>query len=96
MKDVWIAVRALIEKGWTQKMAARNRAGQRTNSSSLEACQWCIMGALWKVIGGHDDSLYVQALKDKLGGVDPSIWNDEKDRTQSDILQLLDEMINEA
>ena len=40
------AVRALVVRGWTQHVVARNSAGDQCVSESSAAVCWCLLGAM--------------------------------------------------
>lgn len=46
------AARKVIEKpeNWTQRVLARNVVGSEVDTDSAEACRWCTMGALFRVL----------------------------------------------
>lgn len=78
--------RALIEKGWTQGLLARNKDGEGAFSDATEAVSFCAVGACVRsgVSCGH--------LK-KLLGVDTTSWNDTPGRTKEEVLDLFDRAI---
>ncbi len=59
------AARALIEdrERWTCRAAARNAAGDVVVADAADACQWCAVGALFRIIytPGHDASATLES-----------------------------------
>lgn len=97
--------RELISKGWTQNTYARDKDGEPTPSSRNEdkAVCWCLFGALIKAdlkMMNEDDYSphffikYLEEFESKLGEDIPR-WNDDPQRTQQDVLNLLDNLISE-
>lgn len=91
----------IIRKGWTQGTYARNEAGQPVGALDKEACQWCLRGALKRADNFDHASLSVygikvyqrvlQSLSNSIFPQSLASWNDEKGRTQADVIKILEE-----
>ena len=102
-RDVLIEVlteaRSYIEKGWTQRSFARDEYGKPVDGRDPEACEWCAMGAIWKVVGYSGTEAYQEArdliysLVDFVDFNTVSQFNDHADTTQADVLALFDKAI---
>ena len=88
-----------IKTGWTQEKMARNSDGHEVDPTDDSACRWCLIGALVKSTQNADGSVsmdlgsdYHQAtdsLRSLIGNNRLSLWNDAEERTQEDVLTLL-------
>lgn len=92
-------MRDLLAKGWTQGALARNRSGRKVRVKSNKAASFCIMGAHYHVrrmTSGKTmlDALFIAAVELNI----PSLtsWNDARNRTQSEVLALIDRAIEIA
>jgi hypothetical protein len=103
VREVLIAARGLIAKGWTQGFAARDVAGQSVEPwSSPSACSWCIVGALNVACGTDVSETYdglarrkaaFESLEPFVGCEDWLFWNDTPGRTQAEVLAAFDRAI---
>lgn len=101
------AARKRVKQGWTQGHYARDWGGKPAVTSSVDACQWCLAGALKR---GCIDVGTEEGMGDKsvlLGRVayvcdrfmrtrfadGMIVWNDQTGRKKSEVLALLDDMI---
>ena len=75
--------RALIERGWTQEVEARDADGVEVFDDAEEAVCFCAVGALNRV--GYSATAH-RALKGVVGGEDVVDWNDSPHRTQADVI----------
>lgn len=95
---------ACIRKGWTQYANARNDLGEEVSSKDPTATRWCVNGArnaaaehfMWL---GADGALVVASKVDlgfrayltrTAGFRAPSLWNDEPERTQAEVIAALE------
>lgn len=90
---------------WCRNAPARDSSGEFTNIESKDACQWCLVGAVWRVLGGQYyhamEGEIIRRLRDEINKFDNSIslvsvFNDR--RTHSEVVGLIDravETINE-
>ena len=90
-------VRDLIASGWCQKCNARLPDGYPATPWERDACQWCLAGAIIKVIGRDTQlkSMLFTATK-RLGFRSVSEmmdWNDAEGRTQAQVLDRIDAVI---
>lgn len=101
--DVLTAARELLSKGWTQGAYARSATGI-VDCYSTEAISFCLWGAVRRVAGDNHASrsaalaaVAAQLPEPYLSGVNgkPQLvaWHDQGDRTQADILALIDHAI---
>ncbi|MGD9890972.1 MAG: hypothetical protein AB7R89_28275 [Dehalococcoidia bacterium] len=94
--------RELIATGWAQGWYARSINGRRARVSSPKATSFCILGAISLASdevspAGYD--LYIRTVTQVGGFVsdrDVAGWNDAPERTQADVLALLDSLIEDA
>lgn len=74
-------VRELIAGGWTQNIMEKNGS-------------YCIMGAIFECRGKSFSYVdFDRIINPKIGNM--VTWNDTKGRTQQEVLNLLDEIIEE-
>lgn len=93
-REVLIAARALIAKGWTQGYLARDERGLVTRPSGDEAVCWCCIGALSAVAKCGPIWSAVDALSGAVGGAGQiARWNDAPKRTQAEVLEAFDRAI---
>ena len=84
---------AIIKRGWTQGVYARNENGDVVGPLDRTACKWCLRGALRRA--AEDSPLEItsftalkarmkadRALEAELNQQSFSSWNDEEGRTQ--------------
>ena len=79
---------------WTQWTAARDAAGWPCNPHGDDACSWCLTGAFRAVTGGFWNPA-MDVIWMELKPIASSIadWNDEIGRTHTEVLNLLDRLI---
>lgn len=90
----------LIQKGWTQKALARNEGGWTVSPTHEGACTWCIEGALfkakWDLFPDKEDE-HLDPMASRLVAffrAPISEWNDQEDRTQSEVVEAMKEFLN--
>lgn len=92
--DLLRKARALIEQGWSQGCGAKDANGFPVSTSSQEATSYCAIGAL-EAAGdlsfGHWRAL--EALRAGLPEASITGWNDARDRTKEEVLDLYDRVI---
>ncbi len=88
-----------LEKGWIQGNFAINKSGLPVSSNSDGACAWCLSGAL--NASYHDGTLdrniatiFCSMIVEKTDN-DFVDWNDNKDRTQQQVIDLAKEIEQE-
>lgn len=93
--------RELLASGWTQGCWARDADGFPVAFDDPKATCWCITGAVWKGVGGEPsgrDNPVIGLLRDELDELNEDAgipeWNDDPDRTLSQVLSLVDSAIN--
>ena len=79
-----------VEKGWTQRASARTKEGYACNPSNKAAVSWCLIGAL-RVASRHLlGPGFEENVSNYLGpDMFSVLWNDDSDRTQEDVVELL-------
>jgi hypothetical protein len=99
IKDALFKVRSKIEQGWTRKTFARNFEGMPVSLCSSDACEFCLVGAIFKVTALSKFGL----LSDVMGAVGAAcghgsliIWNDSPNRTKEEVLAVVDKAIVNA
>ena len=98
-KQLLIAARGYIAKGWTQQEYARKADFESVSTKSPEATCWCIEGAIMAADTNENlprqleclDMLRTEANADNIVS-----WNDAKGRTQTQVLALFDFVISKA
>ncbi len=84
--------RALVAKGWTRRVWARDSGWRGVDPASKKACQWCADGALHA--SAPTPALYEKAaaaLTAVVGGVFPP-WNDAQ-KSKKPVLAAFDKAI---
>lgn len=90
--------RALIERGWCQKLDAMNTGGTEADPLSESATCFCINGALFRAARNRGDRDYIdlEPFLECAIGLDPSApyemspvidWNDAPERTQAEVIE---------
>jgi hypothetical protein len=102
-KAVLVEARALLARGWTQGHYARTATGDPVASmlgrQVGDAVCWCAEGALLAVNHGvfpYKARTEIKRVIGQLGLVGPDAivrWNDAKDRTQAEVLDVFDRAI---
>lgn len=101
-KQILMGGRELVAKGWKQGAFAADADGVAIAIDSREACQFCPLGALWRMVAGGFalDSEFERVkarnwLKAALPGKFSLVesFNDHPDTTQEDVLSLFDRAI---
>lgn len=88
-----------VKQGWTQGHMAVDAEWHDVDPTDSSACRRCLVGALRKAVvdnGGTvslvEDSSFTRmasTMKNIAGTERMSVWNDDKDRTQEDVVNLL-------
>lgn len=99
VKEDLITARAKVETGWCQGTAARDKRGNHVSAQSLDATQFCILGAVSAarpansvpVIAELYRTLNHEEYQGALSG-----FNDAPGRTQEEVLALFDKAIARA
>lgn len=83
----------LRERGsWTKGSAARLKNGEPTGQiDHPDACQWCVYGAVMKVLGPTTQisrGMCLTTMSNEIKG-SPAIFNDAPERTHPEILAFL-------
>ena len=100
------AARDLIARGWTQEFLAVDDFGRPAGPAwSPDACAWCSTGAVlavsrsWymrdyghAIVALHDTIFDGEGVRENLCR-DLEVWNDDRDRTQAEVLAAFDKAI---
>jgi hypothetical protein len=87
--------RALVAKGWTQEVFARDRRGKEVRTAERSAACWCAYGAVIRADAEYDGYVYLSRAIGLTGQL-ISQWNDEPTRTQQEVLAAFDRAIELA
>lgn len=77
----------LNEETWTQGAYARDRFGRAEDVNSPEACQFCLIGAAYKLYGDVDAPV-IRKIRDILGTFVP-YWQDRPGRTFEEVREVI-------
>lgn len=80
-------MRALIQRGWTQRYMARDALGRHTDPHNPDAVCWCIVGASDRV------DMPPWALFDGRRRLLRAAWNDDPRRTKTEVIACIDNSI---
>lgn len=94
-KDVLVAARDLIAKGWTQSTSARDNRGIRVDLDGDEATCFCAYGAVARIAGRNNVLLQqvLDILTPLTAGYGIVYFNDGVGRTQQDVIDLFNKGI---
>ena len=92
-KEVLVKAKALVEKGWTQEVSARDDYGYHVEPTDSNACYWCATGALQAVLPRNVLFSDYCDLLTREAPCDIILFNDDADTTKEDILKVYDEAI---
>lgn len=89
--------RALVARGWTRHVLAKNARGKLVDSSSRTAVCFCAMGAFYRAGGLHSEerrkAQAVFTTANDLNATGISAWNDKRWRTQAQVVRAFDKAI---
>lgn len=78
---------------WIQGRLAIDMNGCETSAESLDACKWCLIGALYKCYSNPDERISIKdKIRDKTQFYSVVFYNDRPERTFKDIQRLVDEL----
>lgn len=78
---------------WCQDELARTSDGTPCSPLSSEACRWCLIGSLYHCYTTSQERKDIRCkLFHKFGTEEWSLWNDQTDRTQDEVLALAQEL----
>ena len=81
------------ESKWTQGVTAKNDCGQLVAPDSVEACCWCLMGAVHKCYPYDFDEYIIDVMTEELSGTQEIIsitsWNDAIGRTYDEVYDFV-------
>lgn len=96
--------RKLLECGWCQGALARNAENEKGLLCDSSACSWCVAGALkaaamaltglgdrWVRLGAKDRAR--RLLRSVIGLKSITQWNDDRERTQAEVLEAVDRAV---
>lgn len=93
LREVLLAARSLLQRGWTQGVYARTRwLGRAVRTGDDRAASFCILGALKRASYGSKISLdrAAGAVRHELGDTALANWNDRPHRKKPEVLALFD------
>lgn len=106
VRELLIVARALVDRGWTQRVEALNGKGKPVWARNPQSVCWCLAGALDRAAYLlHQPDVLVDEighiLAQKLGFDFEDLaevvnWNDAPERTQAEVVALLDSLIAEG
>lgn len=81
----------LKDNAWTQKAFARDGLGEICSPNSEYACCFCIIGAMRKVCGADYGAVLraMQPLIETIESGSIPTWQDDKDRSLSEVLSAI-------
>jgi len=80
----------LLQNPWCQGSYARTQEGTKVSQPDRpDAYAFCLMGAVIKALPSLDGFLAVRGHLDSVLRTAPSVWNDNPQRTQEEVLSLL-------
>jgi hypothetical protein len=88
-----------IRKGWTQGALAQDADGVYVYSTDPNACKWCLIGAIdasfgtvdkWQPAMDAAQKAIAELTGKNIGNISLSRWNDDCDRTQEEVIKLLE------
>jgi hypothetical protein len=87
--------RALIERGWTQLVSARDCDGNPVDCDQPNAVSFCAVGAVSRAYDcDYDASCPAHEIVSRVvGTVWVDQWNDVEERTQAEVLAAFDKAI---
>lgn len=92
-------MRALIERGWAQGTFAADAHGERVSQFSNYATCFCLLGAYHRVrkqekLSARTSDKIFELITSRVKNM--VTWNDSAERTQTQVLSMLDEVIASA
>jgi hypothetical protein len=97
VKNVLIEARDLIiNKGWTQKVFARDEFNNRISQYDKSACSYCMIGACRTAAMRHNVGPIsaLNALKNAINHPFISVWNDNPYRTKEEVIEAFNKAID--
>lgn len=99
-RQILTEAKGYVEQGWCQGVYAQDENGHSVESQSPQAVRWCLYGAISKAseitVIDPDTFNFLRINFPSIQGGYFSIWNDEKERTQEDVVDLLNKAIKVA
>lgn len=89
-------MRGLLASGWTQGALARDRNGHEVSETSDNAVSFCIAGAMYRSARGLIRLWSIHHALREVNADEIASWNDARNRTQSEVLALIDRAIEIA
>lgn len=94
--EILTAARAKIAQGWVQCFSAIDHSGAMVNPDSHKAVAWCTVGAVEATTpwgSARLMSLKLLAIAAEIGEGFIMDWNDNRHRTQAQVLKMFDDAI---
>jgi len=98
-RELLVEARKLVAGGWTQKTYSRDAYGHQIPFGDSRCSQFCLSGAVQHAGAVNGGFGFVQKavlaeLRDAIGpNTAIALWNDAKDRTQQEVLDVIDKAI---
>lgn len=91
-KEILLAARELLAKGWTQGEVSRDEFGNYASPKSKKSCKWCGFGALCAVTD-YKQATDILRKVDDINRINFVVFNDLETTTQQDVLNIFDKTI---
>lgn len=106
MKEQLKEIRKLIEnpENWTKRFYARDKFDREVYDVSEEACKWCLLGAINRIMRSKENYknylvvilILENAIRSITNHYNIVKFNDDPKTTHEDILNLLDKCIEKV
>ena len=73
---------------WCQGCYALDEHGGEVGYSSLAACKWCLLGAIFKMLPTSDDMTFQWRTRFGKSAAELVAWNDDPARTHEEVLDF--------
>lgn len=96
--EVFTEAARLVREGWCQGAYARDKDGRGVRLGDEKACEWCVVGALYRATDDGARGWAAEREASSALGLRGSVvsWNDDPARTQAEVAALLDRLAREA
>jgi hypothetical protein len=97
--EIYLDTRSILSSAdkWTQGRDARTKDGSNIDWRSLEACSFCLRGALNKAVGGVSDDAYLplicRVINNKIEDYNCGVVLYNDTHTYEQVIEVLDEAI---
>lgn len=93
--EILRAAKALIDEPgkWTKNTEARDRGGEPTYPDGVDACSFCMVGAINRAARRPDERVLAMNAIRPVGWPSLDRWNDHRERTHHEVMTRFDETI---